>query len=71
MTDRQTLDPDALARLEEWGGTELVAQMVGLFLKNAGGRMDQIRAGLTNGDIGEAERGAHSLKPNAHMRSRL
>lgn len=65
MTDHRAIDPGALARLEEWGGEKLVAQMVRLFLKNAGARMDQIRAGVLDGNIQEAERGAHSLKSSA------
>jgi len=61
----EIIDPDALARLEEWGGEELVAQMVRLFLQNSPERLDQIRtvAGPESGDI--PERGAHSLKSSA------
>lgn len=65
MTDSQVLDPEALERLKEWGGDKLAAQMVRLFLKNSGARMDQIRTGCTEGDAEEAERGAHSLKSSA------
>ena len=32
---------------------------------NSGTRMDQIRTGLANSDLQEAERGAHSLKSSA------
>ena len=56
---------DALERLKEWGGDKLAAQMVRLFLKNSGVRMDQIRKGVTEEDHDEAERGAHSLKSSA------
>lgn len=65
MTDSQILDPEALERLKEWGGEKLAGQMVRLFLKNSGTRMDQIRAGAAEGDTDEAERGAHSLKSSA------
>jgi HPt (histidine-containing phosphotransfer) domain-containing protein len=65
MTDSQIIDPQALERLREWGGDKLAGQMVRLFLKNSGARMDQIRTGAGTGDLEEAERGAHSLKSSA------
>lgn len=65
MTDSHVIDPQALDRLKEWGGDKLAAQMVRLFLKNSGTRMDQIRAGVSTDDPDEAERGAHSLKSSA------
>jgi HPt (histidine-containing phosphotransfer) domain-containing protein len=65
MNDSQILDPQALDRLREWGGDKLAGQMVRLFLKNSGARMDQIRAGVGAADLQEAERGAHSLKSSA------
>ena len=61
----QVIDPQALERLKEWGGQKLAGQMVRLFLKNSGTRMDQIRTGVGQGDPDEAERGAHSLKSSA------
>ena len=65
MTDSQIIDPQALDRLREWGGDKLAGQMVRLFLKNSGTRMDQIRTGVDGGNLEEAERGAHSLKSSA------
>lgn len=65
MTDSQIIDPQALDRLREWGGDKLAGQMVRLFLKNSGSRMDQIRTGVDGSDLEEAERGAHSLKSSA------
>lgn len=65
MTDTQVIDPQALERLKEWGGEKLAGQMVRLFLKNSGTRMDQIRAGVAGDDPAETERGAHSLKSSA------
>ena len=65
MTDSQIIDPQALERLREWGGEKLAGQMVRLFLKNSGARMDQIRAGVSGSDLQETERGAHSLKSSA------
>jgi len=65
MTEPKIIDPQAMERLKEWGGDKLAGQMVRLFLKNSGVRMDQIRQGGEAGDLGEAERGAHSLKSSA------
>ena len=65
MPDSPIIDPQALDRLREWGGDKLAGQMVRLFLKNSGTRMDQIRAGVTDANLQEAERGAHSLKSSA------
>lgn len=65
MTELQVIDPQALERLKEWGGDKLAGQMVRLFLKNSGARMDQIRNGVSQGDPDESERGAHSLKSSA------
>lgn len=65
MTDSQVIDPAALERLKEWGGDKLAGQMVRLFLKNSGTRMDQIRTGVGDGVTEEVERGAHSLKSSA------
>ena len=66
MTDSQIIiDPQALERLREWGGEKLAGQMVRLFLKNSGTRMDQIRTGVAGSDLQETERGAHSLKSSA------
>lgn len=65
MAESEVIDPQALARLREWGGERLAAQMVRLFLKNSGARMDQIRSGIDGGDVDQAERGAHSLKSSA------
>jgi HPt (histidine-containing phosphotransfer) domain-containing protein len=65
MTDSQIIDPQALDRLKEWGGDKLAGQMVRLFLKNSGVRMDQIRTGLSDSNLDETERGAHSLKSSA------
>ena len=65
MTESPIIDPQALERLKEWGGDKLAGQMVRLFLKNTGTRMDQIRSGISGGDLEETERGAHSLKSSA------
>lgn len=58
------LDPEAIKRLEDWGGPTLARKMVRLFLDTSHERVDQVRKGLS-GDLAVAERGAHSLKSSA------
>lgn len=65
MNEPEILDQGALARLREWGGEKLLGQMIRLFLENSPARMEQIRGGVTSGDVGESEKGAHSLKSSA------
>jgi len=65
MTDPEILNANSLDRLREWGGEKLLAQMIRLFLENAPTRMEQIRAGANGPDVGEAEKGAHSLKSSS------
>ena len=64
-SDAVVIDPQARARLEEWGGAKLVTQMIKLFLENAPTRVEQVREGLSGGGLEEAERGVHSLKSSA------
>ena len=59
------IDPQAQARLQEWGGPKLLSQMVRLFLENAPVRIEQVRKGLAEGSLKDAERGVHSLKSSA------
>ena len=63
--DPTIIDPAALNRLEEWGGSDLISQMVKLFIENAPARMDQIRTCRDGDDMDQPERGAHSLKSSA------
>ena len=65
MTQTPVIDPQALDRLREWGGDKLVAQMIRLFVSNAGQRVEQIRVGVRDRLVQEAEMGAHSLKSSA------
>lgn len=64
-TDPPDLDPAALERLRQWGGAKLLSQMVRLFLENGPTRLEQIRTGVQGDALGDAERGAHSLKSSA------
>jgi HPt (histidine-containing phosphotransfer) domain-containing protein len=59
------IDPQAQARLQEWGGPKLLSQMVKLVLENAPIRIEQVRKGLAEGSLKDAERGVHSLKSSA------
>jgi len=59
------LNESAIDRLQEWGGPNLVKKMVRLFLDTSHQRVDQVRDGLANDGLTEAERGAHSLKSSA------
>lgn len=63
--NERLLDPEALERLEAWGGQELVSRMVELFLEVTPQRMDEIRTGLAEDDLTRVERGAHSLRSSA------
>lgn len=65
MSQPPVIDPQALDRLREWGGDKLVAQMIRLFISNAGQRVEQIRVGVREHIVREAEMGAHSLKSSA------
>ena len=63
--DPTIIDSAALNRLEEWGGGDLIRQMVRLFLENAPNRLEQIRTCRDGDDMDQPERGAHSLKSSA------
>ncbi len=65
MPDKEVIDPKAIARLREWGGDNLLGQVVRLFLENSPARVEQIRTGVESEDAKEAEQGAHSLKSSA------
>jgi two-component system, sensor histidine kinase and response regulator len=64
MSD-SVIDPEALARLREWGGDRLLAQMIHLFVESTPDRIRQIREGLDRDEVELVERGAHSLKSSA------
>lgn len=63
--DPTVIDPAALKRLEDWGGTKLSHEIVRLFLENGPTRVDQIRGAMDGEDLEVPERGAHSLKSSA------
>ena len=63
--EANVIDPKAQARLQEWGGPELLVQVIRLFLENAPKRLEQVRKGIADGSLKDAERGVHSLKSSA------
>ncbi len=65
MTETAIVDAEVIERLRSWGGSDLVGKMIRLFLDNTPEKIERIRAGITEGALDEAERGAHSLKSSA------
>lgn len=65
MNDLAIVEREALDRLREWGGDDLVVKMLNLFLEHGPERVEQIRSGIESGTLEEAQRGAHSLKSSA------
>jgi len=58
-------DPDALTRLERFGGIKLLDEMIALFLENARDRLAAAAAGLDAGDAAAIENAMHALKSSA------
>ena len=61
----RALDPDALARLERFGGPKLLREMIALYLENAPERLDAAAAGVVSGDPISTENALHSLKSSS------
>ena len=59
------LDPDALSRLERFGGKKLLFEMIALFQVAAPERVAAASAGLACGDIEAVELALHSLKSSS------
>ena len=65
VTDDDSLDLavlEGLRELQEEGETDLLAELVGMFLEDASARLDVLRDAIQIGDAEEIERAAHSLK---------
>ena len=58
-------DPDALTRLERFGGIKLLDEMIALFLVNARERLTAAATGLAAGDAAAIENAMHSLKSSS------
>ncbi|MBI4538019.1 MAG: Hpt domain-containing protein [Gemmatimonadetes bacterium] len=65
MTQDPVLDNSALERLREWGGPQLVAQIIDVFLETAPGRVQRAREAERTGDLKMLAHQAHSLKTSA------
>jgi HPt (histidine-containing phosphotransfer) domain-containing protein len=64
-TELAATDPDALARLERFGGRKLLHEMITLFLENASDRLATADAGVGAGDASAAEHAMHTLKASS------
>jgi HPt (histidine-containing phosphotransfer) domain-containing protein len=64
-TELPATDPDALARLERFGGRKLLHEMIALYLENAPGRLAAAAAGVVAGDPIATENALHSLKSSS------
>lgn len=58
-------DPEALRRLERFGGQKLLHEMIALFLENAPARLLAASSATSSGDVIAAENALHSLKSSA------
>lgn len=64
-TELPATDPDALARLERFGGRKLLHEMIALYLESAPDRLEAAAAGVAAGDAIAAENALHSLKSSS------
>ena len=55
----------AIRKLEEPGGPDLVAQIVGIYLEHAGRLLTELRTAASRHDLVSIERCAHTLKSNS------
>lgn len=60
-----TFDPQYIQRIRQYGGDQLVHQMVELFFTSGPDRTQEILSALRSDDLERAERVAHSLKSSA------
>ena len=65
MVQLPATDPDALARLERFGGFKLLDEMIALFLENARDRLAAAATALGAGDTLAIENAMHSLKSSS------
>jgi len=58
-------DPEALARLERFGGRKLLHEMIALYLRSAPERLSAAAAGVAARDAAAAENALHALKSSS------
>jgi HPt (histidine-containing phosphotransfer) domain-containing protein len=63
--DSSQLDPHALQRLEQLGGTAFVAKMIDLFNSYAGEKVAAARQAHNAGDLPGIEKAVHPIKSSA------
>jgi two-component system, sensor histidine kinase and response regulator len=59
------VDPEALTRLERFGGTKLLREMIALFLEVAPGRLAAAEMAVAQSDTIAVENALHSLKSSS------
>lgn len=65
MTQKPSLDPEALSRLHKLGGRDLAGKIVAIFLGAAPQKMQEASQGLDQGDLEVVERAVHSMRSSA------
>ena len=55
----------AIRKLEQPGGPDLVAQIIGIYLDHAARLLDELKSAATRHDLTSIERCAHTLKSNS------
>jgi HPt (histidine-containing phosphotransfer) domain-containing protein len=63
--EQPAVDPEALARLERFGGQALLREMATLYLASAPERIAAVEAALAADDVVAAEYALHSLKSSS------
>lgn len=59
------VDPEALVRLERFGGIKLLREMIALFRAIAPARLATVDSAMAERDVAAAENALHSLKSSA------
>ena len=59
------IDPDALTRLERFGGSKLLREMIALFVEIAPARLSTALRAVAEGRMATAENELHSLKSSS------
>ena len=65
MAEEKYFDERAVSRLDKIGGSNLIGQMIDLFLDNVPKRLEAARTAHQNGKLKDLERAAHSIKSSA------
>ena len=65
------LDPDTVAQLQQaqidYGNPQFISQLIGIYKKNAPGRVEEIRLAIAARDAAKLAHVAHTLKSNCSM----